>query len=309
MTASRSAPIRKIFVVGCPRSGTTVTQSILAGLPGVMSMGETEYMLTLFGRFEGWLREDPDAPRTWHRRMGVTRGTMGRRLQACMDRAFGDRAHAPRLRHRFTGRGYIAEFCRVLDQRARENACTCWVEKTPDHLPYVDVMAERIPDAHFLHVVRRGEDVIASAIEGQMRFAEHNVFYGTLPYWILRWNRAVQWHIEHAGRPGHTVLPYECLFGATGQVRGLLARLAGVEVPTTVTRNTEQDIADLSDEPWKHGSTDGVLRKPESKVEQMFGPRLRGMLHERLDDYAGVVAQIARRQPQLPWIACADDAL
>ncbi len=307
MTSPHDTPLRRIFVVGCPRSGTTVTQSMLAGLPGVMSMGETEFMLRLLGRFEGWMRDIPGTGEKWRRRLGLVHGPTARKLQECMDRAFGGSGQAPRLRRQWTGRAYVGEFCRVMDAMAVANGARCWVEKTPDHLAYVDVLAELIPDAHFLHVVRRGEDVVASAIDGQLRFAEHNVFYGTIPYWIDRWNRSVRSHIEHAADPRHTVLPYECLFTATDEVRTLLRGLAGVPAGEADSGG-DSAIADLAQEPWKRGSTDGVLRPPESKSAQMFGPRMQQLLGERMTDYDEVIHALADAQPQLPWVARAAGA-
>ncbi len=280
----------------------------MTSLPGVMSMGETEYMLRLFGHFEGWLSGQDSAANTWQRRLGLSSPSLHRRLQGCLDRAFVDAGGAPQLKRRWTGRGYVREFCRVLDERAASRYCTCWVEKTPDHLAYVDLLSDLIPDAHFLHVVRAGEDVIASAIDGQLRYAEHNVFYGTLPYWIRRWNRAARWHVEHAGRERHTVLPFECLFSAGDQVRTMMRTLSGTDaqiVPAATGSSPLNTIADLASEPWKRGSTDGTLRRPQSKAPKLFGKQLREMLGKRLMDYRQLIDELARKQPHLPWIASA----
>lgn len=307
--AASSPSVRRLFIVGCPRSGTTVVQAALAALPGVVSVGETEFVLRLLGRFDGWLHDRPDTARVWRRRMRLVSARRARKLQAHMDRAFGDSQWSPRLRRRLTGRACIDEFRRVLDATAARSGSTCWVEKTPDHLAYVEVIAKHIPDAHFLHVVRNGEDVIASAIDGQLRFLEHEVFHGSLPYWVERWNRAARAHVELAGHPRHTVLPYECLFSAHDQVHELLRRLAGSGDGQPTADEVPSSIADLAQEPWKHGSTDGVVRQPEHKAAQMFGPRMRVQLAERLSDYAGVIERIAAAQPELPWIASATGGL
>lgn len=299
-----SSSVRRIFIVGCPRSGTTVIQSLLASLPDVMSMGETNYLLRMLGDFNTWLRDPPAAEAKWRKRLNVARGSTHGKLQKCLDNAFGGKGMAPRLRHRLSGRGYIDELCRVLDAEASRRNCVAWVEKSPDHLAYLGILEKQIPDARFLHVIRRGQDVIASAIEGQIRFKEHDVFFGTIPYWVRRWNRAADLHVKYAGRPRHTVLPYACLFTATAQVLDLLRELSGTRADIAHAAHLDR-IVDFADEPWKRGATDAVLRPPQRKFDAMFGPRMREWLSANLSDYAKVVATLAERQPAMPWVASA----
>ena len=301
MTASPSAPIRKIFVVGCPRSGTTVTQALLAASPEVMTMGETNFLLHLLGHFEGWIQDDPEAVRAWRRRLGWTRVHTWAQLQQCMNDAFPESETAPRLRRKLTGRGFIEEFCRVLDEEAKRRGQSCWVEKTPDHLAYASMIPDLVPGAHVLHVVRNGEDVIASAIEAQCKYMEHRHFLGGISYWVHRWNRAARTHMELAGRPNHTVLPYECLHSAPSEVRRLLNQLAGVEGDERGT-TINQQIARLEDEPWKSDAVGGRIRTPRRKFEAVFGPTLRDCIARNLLSYDSVIASCARSQPHLPWL-------
>jgi hypothetical protein len=309
VTAKSSGSTRRIFVVGCPRSGTTVIQAMLASLPGVMSCGETHYFIRLFGQFDRWLREDPAVRHKWRKRLYLAKRKTHRTLQASIDAAFPHALDIPRLRRCLSGRGYIREFCRVLDRACLQQGDTCWVEKTPDHLAYVDLLAEHIPQASFLHVVRHGEDVLASAIDGQMRYSEHGVFDGGIPHWVARWNRAAGEHVRLAGDPRHIVLPYECLFTAPGEVRRLLRRLAGIDGDGSLLAGEHRShIADLGEEPWKHGSTAGDIQPPRRKFEQVFGPVTRNWIHARLGDYRQVLAAVAAAQPELPWVASACDA-
>ncbi|WP_113064958.1 sulfotransferase [Oleiagrimonas sp. MCCC 1A03011] len=187
MTMTASSPVRKIFVVGCPRSGTTVIQALLAERPDVLSFGETNYMLRLLGHFDRWLQDDRSAAKKWRRRLRLARGKTHGDMRRCLDNAFKAYDDVPGLRRKLSGRGYIREFCRILDAMALERGCSCWVEKTPDHLAYLDVLEKEVPEAHFLHVLRKGEDVMASVLDGQLRYSRHNVFAGSLPYWVRRW--------------------------------------------------------------------------------------------------------------------------
>lgn len=307
MTSRAPASIRRIFIVGCPRSGTTVVQSLLASLPGVMSLGETNYVIRLLGQFDRWLRGDPVAEQKWDKRLRLAKRKTRRVMQQSLEAAFAEAGQPPRLHRHLSGRGYLREFCEVLDQAARRQGCRCWVEKTPDHLAYVEVLAREIPDARFLHVVRHGEDVLASAIDGQMRYSEHEVFGGGIPHWVARWNRAAEVHMRLAADPRHMVLPYECLFSADAQVQSLLRSLAGDA--GDVGTGESHPIADLGEEPWKRGSTEGVLSPPSRKFERIFGPETQAWIRAHLIDYPRVVAALAAAQPEYPWIASAMSGL
>lgn len=298
--------MRRIFLVGCPRSGTTVFQAMLASLPQVMSFGETNYVIRLLGQFDRWLLEDPVAERKWRKRLRLVKRKTHRVMRHSIESAFPRAGDVPRLRRQFSGRGYLREFRRVLDLASERANCSCWVEKTPDHLAYVDVLAKAFPQAHFLHLIRDGEDVLASAVDGQMRYSEHAVFEGGIPHWVTRWNRAAGVHLRLAGVPRHTVLPFECLFTATDSVRLLLQSLAGVaaDVPVSPERNRTH-IADLGQEPWKHGSTEGAVNPPRRKFERIFGADTQAWIRERLRPYGEVVEQIAEAQPEMPWIRSA----
>jgi hypothetical protein len=279
-------------------------QALLTLLPGVISVGETYYMYRLLGQFDRWLHHDATAELKWHKRLVLAKRKTHRILQRSIDHAFLDADDSPRLHRHLTGRGYIREFCRVMDRTARRRDGHAWVEKTPDHLAYAELLAREIPDAQFLHVVRHGEDVLASAVDGQMRYSEHEVFGGSIPHWVTRWNRAAEVHMRLAGHPRHTVIPYECLFTADTEVRALLRSIAGVEgAGDAADGGPCSRIADLDREPWKRGSTGGSLKPPTRKFERLFGVDTQAWIRAHLTDYGQVVSALAAAQPQYPWMA------
>lgn len=293
----RQSPVRKVFVVGCPRSGTTIVQAQLAALPGVYSPGETHFFEHLLGHFDRWLFHHPRFGRATTRRMWLVSGRTHRRVNECFAEATrGDGAGA-KLPRRLTGAGYTRCLVRRLDALARQSGHGAWVEKTPDHLAYIDIISRRVPDAVFLHVVRNGEDVVASAIEAQLRYRDRRAFSGGIDHWIARWNRAAEEHLRFAGHPRHVVLPYEGLLAAPDRVRELLAELCGLDPhPPDGPVPGVGRIADPHNEPWKQDALDGVVRAPPRKVEALFGPRLQRQLRALLGDYPGFLDELAQRQ-------------
>ncbi|MDR3416152.1 MAG: sulfotransferase [Nevskia sp.] len=290
MEAERRTAPSRIFVVGCPRSGTTVVQATLARLRGVFTVPETHYFTLLLRGLNEWLRNDRAAAAIWRRHMLFVNGRTHRKLCEALAPLAGGKGLPRRLR----GRSYIDAFVARMDAAAAARGCTAWVEKTPHHFAYVDVIARHVPDARFVHVVRNCEDVVASIIDGQLRYAGQRAFLGGIAEWSECWNRAVETHLRHAGRPGHLVLRYEDLQREPQQAVERLARFAGVAVAPA----SAQDRPDIATEPWQRESVMAPLRQPQRKFEELFGPMLQRWLRANLHDYDVVSAELAQLQGQ-----------
>jgi protein-tyrosine sulfotransferase len=126
------SPRRHVFVVGAPRSGTTLVQRILACHPDFFSIeGETG----LFSRQNIFTR----------RHFGFT-------MPEC-EELFG------------RARDTVGFFDLAVD-RLRERGCTgTFVEKTPQHLLHLSFLLRHFPQSLFVHVMRDGRDAYCSARE------------------------------------------------------------------------------------------------------------------------------------------------
>lgn len=107
-----------VFVVGVPRSGTTLVEQILASCPGVHGAGEVDDLQAV-------LREQLGSPEPWE--------------------AFATLA-PPRLRE--LGRAYLDRLWR----RAPEARCI--VNKMPANFRFVGIIRMLLPQARIIHVVR-----------------------------------------------------------------------------------------------------------------------------------------------------------
>jgi hypothetical protein len=285
-------PIGRLFLVGCQRSGTTVLQAAAGRLPGLLTMPETEWFPTLLGGLDEWLRrQEEQVRRRWRRRLALASPRAYRRLRESLAPLQGP--GVPPLRRRLSGAAYIEQVTQLLDTAARRQGCQCWLEKTPDHYAYIEVIARHVPGARFVHLVRHPEDVIASAVDGQMRYAELQIFHGSIPFWLERWQRAAETHLRYAGQPGHLVLCYEDFVAAPQEQLDRLRRFAGLAAGA---QRPAQRIADLAREPWKAEAVSQPVRPAERKFEQLFGPRLQAWLRQRLPDYEALRAELHRRQ-------------
>ena len=282
---------RRIFVVGCPRSGTTVVQAALAARGNLLTLPETHFFRHLLGALEDWMTADFDrCHRRWSSRLLCARARMHRELNGALDGVLKDRP----LSHHWSGRGYAAEFFRRLDEEAAARRHAGWLEKTPEHFAYIDMIGALCPDARFVHVMRAGEDVVASAIDAEMRYADRGAFGGGAAYWVRHWNRAMETHLRCAGRPAHHVVCHEDLVREPDAVLGRLLAFAGLDDEPRATR--PGDIADVARHPWMRGALSGEVQVAERKFEALFGPTSRDWIRARLHDYGAMRAEIGERQ-------------
>lgn len=129
-----------LFIVGCPRSGTTWMQLLLAQHPDVVTSQETHLFLSyLRPLMRAWAKEE-ELPAD-RRRVGLTSVLDRDQFRAaCI--AFTDAVFEPII--------------------ARRPAAKLVVEKSPGHSQVADQILEILPGAAFVHVIRDPRAVVTS---------------------------------------------------------------------------------------------------------------------------------------------------
>ena len=140
---------RPIFVIGHPRSGTTLLASMLGRHPDVASTPETLYLLQ--GRFQlaPAIAAGPEAVAARIHRTPL------RRLARDRTALEADLAAAAPLTEAAVFRVLLASF-------ARANGAARVVEKTPMHLRHVETILDWFPDARIVWILRDGRACAAS---------------------------------------------------------------------------------------------------------------------------------------------------
>lgn len=121
---------RPIFVVGCPRSGTTLVRLILDAHPNISCGPETHILLDVSKATDERFRrlaEFGETEARWHERVATLFG------------------------------GFQSDYAR---RRGRGR----WADKTPQYVFCLDFIVACFPDAQIIHVVRDGLDVTASQL-------------------------------------------------------------------------------------------------------------------------------------------------
>jgi hypothetical protein len=147
----RSAPV---FVLGCPRSGTTVLYHMLLSAGDfALYRFESNVFNLLVPRFGGMrsARDRRDLMRCWTNSMlfrvsGLDAAQIESKIMAeC--RSGGD-------------------FLRlVMEEVARSQGVRRWADCTPEHLLYMEAIKREIPNALFIHIIRDGRDVALSYVK------------------------------------------------------------------------------------------------------------------------------------------------
>jgi len=142
-----------VFVVGCPRSGTTLMQRMLDAHPHLTVANDTHF-ITRAAKRELRKEADPklsvalmEQVESYHRfhRLGLEHEDV---LWAAKDAG-----------------SYSLFVSRLYDRRAEKAGKSLSGEKTPDYCRRMPVLHRLFPGARFLHVIRDGRDTALSALQ------------------------------------------------------------------------------------------------------------------------------------------------
>jgi Sulfotransferase family len=178
---------RPIFVVGCPRSGTTLLQLMLHAHPRIAIPPETRFTLLAYDR----RREFGDLTDAANRRAlakfittGNSFGDLGLDAERIIEAIM---AGSPTLGSAvgIVFRSYAERF-----GKAR------WGDKRPAYLLNMDILLWMFPDAQIIHIIRDGRDCVASMKEAPWH-------RGGVNHAISQWRRGMEagWRARKKLRP------------------------------------------------------------------------------------------------------------
>ncbi len=183
MDALRETPF---FIVGNPRSGTTLLRFILSSHPRLYVPDETGFIPFLptdggsqmsLPQVEAVLDRIGLLNRDWHQMIHGTK-------------RFYSGLTAPSLRHMLDA---------LYRRKIMAHGAARWGDKTPSYVRYIPVLNQIFPTAQFVHVIRDGRDVALSA---QQKWG-HERWYMDIYYLLKNWVR----NVERGCRDGRKLGP------------------------------------------------------------------------------------------------------
>lgn len=147
------------FVVGVPRSGTTLLRLMLDAHPELTIPPETHFVPKLITQFEGWAEEGAGTAELRARAFELITthprwGDMGLDPEALRSRLA---QHDPLTPGDAARSFYEAYAARVGKRR--------WGDKSPPYAWKAPRIQRGLPEAHFIHLIRDGRDVALSLSE------------------------------------------------------------------------------------------------------------------------------------------------
>lgn len=169
-----------VFVIGAPRSGTTLLRYVLCAHPHIYIPPESNFITS-------FLALPPQRPLRRAQAIRLMQDVLAYKVffrdwQAAMPdpAAFVDRL--PDMRP--------ATLLRVLYQAyARQHGARRWGDKSPIYADHVAEIATLFPQAQFVHIIRDGRDVALSMLKA---YRGARFFYVDLCYAALSWRRRVR---------------------------------------------------------------------------------------------------------------------
>ncbi|MBW8487323.1 sulfotransferase family protein [Actinomadura parmotrematis] len=191
---------RPIFVIGCPRSGTTLLQLMLHSHPRIAIPAETRFLLPLYTR-----RCDFGDLEDRENRRAIGEWITGRRESKFHDLGLDAAAVVERIAAAPPTVGSLA--ATVFRAYADRFDKPRWGDKRPSYFKHVPLLLRMFPDAQFVHLIRDGRDCVASLKE--MPWYKQDVYHA-----VSAWREAIDMGRRHAARlgpDGYYELQYERL--------------------------------------------------------------------------------------------------
>ena len=146
-----AVPDCAVFIVGCPRSGTTLLRLMLDSHPSLAIPDESHFIVEL---------HDP-----------ARKAASTQRREEVLERVFGherferwnfDPAEVRRLATTTQPPTYSDVIGTVFGAYAAAHGKPRWGDKSPPYVRHIPLLAELFPQARFIHIIRDGREVATS---------------------------------------------------------------------------------------------------------------------------------------------------
>lgn len=197
-----------VFIVGCPRSGTTLLQRIVNAHPRLAIINQSQWLPGLFKKMTRWLPDGRVTPALIPRILDHARLTQ--KLDITREDLEGLLAGEALSYARFVSG--------VFDLYGRKQGKDRVGDKTPIYVRSIRLLHELWPEARFIHLIRDGRDVCLSTINWKRKAAKLTRSFATwredaISTSAMRWRWNVQLGRE-AGQPLGSARYYELRYEA-----------------------------------------------------------------------------------------------
>ena len=295
-----------VFIVGSPRSGTSLLRNMLNRHPSLAICGETQFNHYVYKR----RRAFGDLGNLRNRQRLIDEYLSIRRIQRLG-------IDIPRLKEKLVSEAtsYPAAFACLVRSYAESTGKERWGEKTPQHALISELLCEWFPGAAILHILRDPRDTVASL--QHMPWASNSVITNARTW--LACNLAAR---NSSHRPEYLLVRYETLVAQPEmELARICAHLGEAYAPAMLAA----DQAEVAASPWARLSREPVTVKrvgawqeeltarDAALIDWIVGPHLRSFGYLRVANAPSITSMarglaflgfesISRRLPQIPGV-------
>ncbi|WP_353258792.1 sulfotransferase family protein [Prochlorothrix hollandica] len=275
----------QFFLVGCPRSGTTLLQSLLASHSQVISFPESHFFVKTLPRLAWGRSWKPWI--LWLRRS--TTAMAPKRMAAFLGKVNRPDLAATLPPAPWSQNQYAHLINAVLADLMGQQHKQIWLEKTPDHLHAIPQIQRLLPEAKFIHILRNGSDVVASLYEVRLKHPElWRKEKADRDRAVDRWIQDISLSYRYRHHPRHHLVRYEQLVRDTPGTIAPLCDFMGIPYEEQMLENyrhSSQQVV-LAQETWKANVTQAIVPTQSLKFNALFSASEQAQIRDRLQGLA-----------------------
>ena len=271
----------RVFIVGAPRSGTTLLQSLLAAHPEIASFPESHVFRDFVVHYKPWAW-------IWGNILGLAKPRAIARFNSFLQAIDQEQLRSCLPKNALFVRQYALAFIKILDTVTEQQGKSIWIEKTPQHLHCVDYIEKLIPEVQFIHIIRNGTDVVASQYDAAKNNPKVWKDRQSIDRCIDLWIKDVQTNLQHLHKFNHMLVRYEKLVEDAQSVLEEICKFLAISF-TDIMLQQYSTVAEqliLKRElPWKNTVSKPICNTNGNKFSKLFDEPQKHYIIERLSQF------------------------
>lgn len=260
--------MKKILIVGSGRSGTTLVQSILCLNSYLFSLKETHFIRKSKRPFYT----------NYLDRISLDKGRLSKAFQFINDnneiKGNYDLSILSKRKDLFLF------FDMFLSNEANLSNKIGWLEKTPEHINYVEQFLKYIEGIKVIHVIRDGRDVVASLYEACKKYPESWKGFETINKCIYYYNRSILKSLNYIGNKQNFFLNYDQLVETPVNIINQISNFVELDLSVDISNIDSSDRNIIrSEEAWKmENSSNGIHNLKLNKFKLLFSEKEQNLI-------------------------------
>lgn len=264
----------RVFLVGCPRSGTTLLQSLIASHPDILSFPESHFFEKLYPRYE---------PRRKLLRLA------SRQAKLHVEKFLSKIGYPTpnQTIHFWTvfQRQYTYQFIKALDALTLAQEKSIWLEKTPDHLFHIGTIENSIENVKFIHILRNGPDVIASLYQVTQQYPQYWGGSWSIDKCISKWMTCIQETEKYSHKQNHIKIFYENILAEPDKNLRTICQWLNIPFSKAMLSKRQRPGGITEKyEFWKANIQHEVKRPDFRKFDQLFSSEEKSYILDKLSN-------------------------